>query len=199
MIARTAYCGTAFTARAEHLSSEWRKWRGFFPVHFLLLEYGVESGNQEILQDTGKELNLDKVRRTVEMTRELGIRFHLTFTFGLPGETLSTIRRTTDLAMELDPDSLQFSIVTPFPGSKYFTMLDEKGYVLSKKWDEYDGYNRAVIRTDHLSREDLERALRNANRKWKRHCLYRMLKTDPVRTFAQVALHPAQSLRTYLK
>lgn len=161
------------------------------------LKYGVESADPAILEATGKSLDLRKVRETVALTRELGIQFHLTFTFGLPGETKQSIRKTVDFALELDPDSLQFSIVTPFPGSKYFDMLDQKGYLLSKNWEEYDGYNRAVIRTDNLTREDLEHALVYANRRWKRHRLMKMLQKNTLRTFKDVFLHPLDALRSY--
>lgn len=161
------------------------------------LKYGVESADPAILEATGKSLDLRKVRETVALTRELGIQFHLTFTFGLPGETKQSIRKTVDFALELDPDSLQFSIVTPFPGSKYFDMLDQKGYLLSKNWEEYDGYNRAVIRTDNLSREDLEHALVYANRRWKRHRLMKMLQKNTLQTFKDVFMHPLDALRSY--
>ena len=162
------------------------------------LKYGVESGVQEVLQETGKSLNLQKVREVVEITRELGIKFHLTFTFGLPGETWETINRTMQLALELDPDSLQFSIVTPFPGSRYFEMLDKKGYVLSKNWEEYDGYNRAVIRTENLSSHDLERALKMANRRWKTHVFQKNLKESPIDAISYVIRNPVKCARTYL-
>lgn len=161
------------------------------------LKYGVESAVPEILEAAGKNLDLDKVRDTVRITRELGIKYHLTFTFGLPGETRETIRRTVDLAVELDPDSLQFSIVTPFPGSKYFDILDRKGFLLSKNWEEYDGYNRAVIRTENLSRADLETALVFANRRWKRHRLKRMMWQNPWPIFRDVFLHPLRSYLAY--
>jgi radical SAM superfamily enzyme YgiQ (UPF0313 family) len=132
------------------------------------------------------------------MTKELGILFHLTFTFGLPGETKQTIKRTIDFAMEMDPDSLQFSIVTPFPGSRYFEQLDQKGFLLSKNWEEYDGYNRAVIRTESLSREDLEGALKMANQRWKRHHFVRSMKKEPLITMRNIFSRPFYYLTKYL-
>lgn len=161
------------------------------------LKYGVESGDQEILKATGKSLNLDKVHENVKITRELGIKYHLTFTFGLPGETLETIKKTVDLALELDPDSLQFSIVTPFPGSKYFDLLDKKGHLLSKNWEEYDGYNRAVIRTDNLTNTDLEHALCMANKKWKRHVFRRMFKRGDYGAILGVLRNPIRAYLSY--
>jgi len=133
------------------------------------LKYGVESGVQELVNNCGKGLNLEKVREIVSLTKKLDIKVHLTFSFGLPGETSETVEKTISFAKELDPDTLQFSIITPFPGSSYYQELDKKGYILTKKWEEYSGYTSAVIRTDHMSKVDLENALKKANREWYIH------------------------------
>ncbi len=140
------------------------------------VKYGVESGAQELINNSGKNLDLSKVAETVEITKQLGINVHLTFMFGLPGETKDTIKKTIDFALLLEPDSLQFSIATPFPGSRYFQMLDEKGYIVNKNWQDYDGYSRAVIKTDNLSPEDLEGALRYAYESWQEYLFERNAK-----------------------
>lgn len=135
------------------------------------VKYGVESGAQELIDNSGKCLNLEKVAETVGITKELGINVHLTFMFGLPGETKDTIKKTIDFALRLDPDLLQFSLATPFPGTEYFKMLDERGYILSRNWQDYDGYSRSVIKTEKLSAEDLEEALRCAYKIWQGHLI----------------------------
>ena len=133
------------------------------------LKYGVESASQRIVDGIGKKLDLKKVKKVVKMTRKMGIKYHLTFMFGLPGETKRTMRKNIRMALKLDPDSVQFSIATPFPGSRYFNMLDEKGYILSRNWEEYDGYNTAVIRTEKLSARDLEEGRWRAVEAWNEH------------------------------
>ncbi|MFB3895207.1 MAG: radical SAM protein [bacterium] len=144
----------------------------------IALKYGVESGVQDLVNACKKNLDLNKVTKTVRETKELGIKVHLTFTFGLPGETKETIKKSVDYAISLDPDTVQFSIVTPYPGSSYFEQLDKQGYILSKNWQEYDGYNRAVIRTDNLTQQDLEEGLRYANRMWERHRVRRTMRPE---------------------
>ncbi|MBI5375576.1 MAG: radical SAM protein [Candidatus Schekmanbacteria bacterium] len=143
------------------------------------LKYGIESGVQDIVKVCGKDLDLAKAKENIRITKELGIKIHLTFAFGLPGETMDTIKRTVDFAIEQDPDSLQFSIITPFPGSRYFEDLDRKGFILSKNWEEYDGYNRAVIRTEMLDSCDLESGLRYANKSWIEHHMKKDMKVHP--------------------
>ena len=103
------------------------------------------------------------------ITRELGIHYHLTFMFGLPGETRETAHQTMALALELDADSAQFSIATPFPGSRFHAMLVEKGHLMSTNFDEYDGYHTAVVRTDALTHEDIMALHHEATQAWQAH------------------------------
>jgi len=130
------------------------------------IKLGVESGSQSLVDAAGKGLDLAKVRTAVAWCRELGVQAHLTFTFGLPGETRETIEQTIAFAKEMNPDSIQFSITTPFPGTKYFDMLKEKGHLLTEEWEKYDGGLHTVIRSDALSKDDLEAAVERANREF---------------------------------
>lgn len=133
------------------------------------LKYGVESGSQDLLKSACKGLDLEKVKDTVRITRELGIRYHLTFMIGLPGETWDTVNQTIALMKELDPDSMQLSIATPFPGSRFHKLLEEKGFLVSRDLDDYDGYHQAVVRTEALSAEDLVKAHHLAEKEWQKH------------------------------
>ncbi|MFA5146524.1 MAG: radical SAM protein [Candidatus Omnitrophota bacterium] len=87
------------------------------------VKYGFESADQDIVNKCGKKLDLLYAKDIIAYTKSLGIKVHLTFMFGLPGETRKTIKETIDLALGLDPHSAQFSIATPFPGTRYFTEL----------------------------------------------------------------------------
>jgi len=130
------------------------------------LKYGVESGSQEILDRCGKALDLEKVKQVVKLTKQMDIWVHLTFMFGLPGETRDTMGKTIDLALSLDPDSLQFSIATPWPGTAFYKDLEKKGFLMSRDFSKYDGSKVAVIRTEALSTADLEEGLRSARERY---------------------------------
>ena len=133
------------------------------------LKYGIESADPVLLDQANKGLNLDKARQVLALTHELGIKMHLTFMFGMPGETRETARQTIDLALEANPESVQFTIATPFPGSRYYNELKQSGRILSDDFEQYDGFRSAVIRTDHLQPRDLEELAAEANRRWQEH------------------------------
>lgn len=133
------------------------------------VKYGIESISQEIVTGCGKALDLKKTEDMINYTKSLGIYIHLTFSFGLSGETKETIRRTIDYALKLDPQSVQFSIITPFPGTRLFEQLDAKGKILTKNWSLYDGHYNCIFRPDNLSTNALESAKQYAYRRWAEH------------------------------
>ncbi|MBN1234275.1 MAG: radical SAM protein [Candidatus Coatesbacteria bacterium] len=130
------------------------------------VKYGVESGVQSIVDRSNKNLNLNKVKKVIEITRKLDIKMHLTFIFGLPGETLETIDKTIQFALDSEPDTVQFSICTPFPGTPSYEEYREKGWLIEDSWDSFNGNYKSVIRTEFLTPEDLERSLEKAYEKW---------------------------------
>jgi radical SAM superfamily enzyme YgiQ (UPF0313 family) len=133
------------------------------------IKYGVESSSQELVDNIGKDMDLKKAERMILLTRKLGIKAHLTFTFGLPGETRKTIQETVDWVKSLDPFSAQFSIVTPFPGTDYYETLDRQGLIVSKDLSCYDGNSKSVIRLNGLMPKDLEEAKNTACKVWLDH------------------------------
>ena len=130
------------------------------------VKYGVENASQELVDKCGKGLDLEKAIKMIQYTKSLNIHVHLTFSFGLPGETRETIKETIDLALELDPHSVQFSIITPFPGTALYEELDAQGRILTKDFSMYDGHYSCVFQPDNLAPADLEEAKQYAYRLW---------------------------------
>ncbi|MEI8012906.1 MAG: radical SAM protein, partial [Candidatus Omnitrophota bacterium] len=133
------------------------------------IKYGVESADQQLLNNIHKGMDLVKTEKMIRFTKSLGIKTHLTFSFGLPGETHETIKKTINFALSLDPDSLQFSINTAFPGTSYFDELNQKGFIISHDLKDYDGNARAMLRTENLCGDDLLKAKRKADKIWRDH------------------------------
>lgn len=86
----------------------------------IMILYGIESGNRDILDKCEKKISLHKVRHALAITRESGIRCLGLFIIGLPGESALSARQTIRLALELDPDFAKFNLAVPYPGSKFF-------------------------------------------------------------------------------
>ena len=90
------------------------------------IHYGIESGNQVILQRIDKGIKLGQVHDAVRWANEAGIQVKGYFMLGLPGDTEQTMQQTIDLAVALDLDEAMFSLTTPFPGTRLWDELVKK-------------------------------------------------------------------------
>ncbi|MBM3255168.1 MAG: radical SAM protein [Candidatus Omnitrophica bacterium] len=90
------------------------------------INYGIESGNQRILDAIKKNVTLEAIERAVRWTSMLGIRSLGFFILGLPGEDERSVRNTLSFANKLPLDRVVFFIAQPLPGTEiYKTALSE--------------------------------------------------------------------------
>ena len=89
------------------------------------LKFGIESADQNAVDNMEKSLNLTKAVQNIRLTHNHGIKTHLSFMFGLPGESRESCEKTLQMAKDLNPESLQFTVAAPFPGSKFMDHLEE--------------------------------------------------------------------------
>ncbi len=126
------------------------------------ISYGLESGSQEILDVIDKGTTLEQAEKAVRYTREAGIHAIGYFMIGSPGETPDTIKQTIRFAKKLKVDFAQFSITTPFPGTRLYDLYLEGGGKPDIPWEDYvyaasvEG-SAPVFESDSLSREDIIR------------------------------------------
>ena len=154
------------------------------------IKYGVETADQNLLNEIKKNISIDEVIEGIELTKKHGIKVHLTFTFGLPSDTPETIERTIQLACRLPVDTVQFSITTPYPGTEMYRMYKKNGWLLSENWEDYLGSHRAVARTANFTAEQLEDAVKEAySRFWEEQAL-RRLRTPEFEGRLRAALPP---------
>lgn len=82
--------------------------------------YGLESGNQELLNNIRKGQSLKQIRKAMKWTQEAGIEAKGSFMLGLPGETPELAQKTIDFAIDLDLDFAIFCLTTPYPGTQLY-------------------------------------------------------------------------------
>lgn len=131
-----------------------------------ILSYGLESGNQEILDSSKKNINLDQTIQAIKWTREAGIMTFGYFIVGLPGETWDTIHDSINFAIKANPDYVNFHVATPFPGTELYSIAKSKGWLITDDWTQYEEEGSAVMRTEHLTPEDLVKAQKMAMRRF---------------------------------
>lgn len=90
------------------------------------LKIGVETGSQEILNRIKKGVTTEQVRHAFKLAKEAGIETHAHLMIGHPGETEATIRQTIDFVKDLEPTTVTFGMMTPYPGTRLFDIVLEK-------------------------------------------------------------------------
>lgn len=85
-----------------------------------LIMFGFETGNNKILNYSGKTTLLGQAKKVMKLTKALNIYTVGLFILGLPGENKESCQETIDFAKELDCDIVKFNIAVPYPGSKFF-------------------------------------------------------------------------------
>lgn len=119
--------------------------------------YGIEFGNQQILDFCNKGIKISQIHQAIELTKEVGITTSGNFMIGYPTETIETIEDTINLIESLKLDQGSVSIVIPFPGTQLYSYCRENDLLLTNDWDEYSYFNpqKVVIKLDGIADEDL--------------------------------------------
>ncbi len=100
--------------------------------------FGVETGDEDILESIDKRATHAQIRDAFRNAKKAGLETVGFFIIGLPGDTETTMEKTINLARELDPLVANFSMLTPFPGTKVWEQVHrEGGRLLVKDWDDY--------------------------------------------------------------
>ncbi len=124
------------------------------------VQYGIESGNQELLDLVKKGITLDEIRNAVRWANEAGLSVMATIMIGLPTETPEMSRKTIRFACQLGVDYLHF---WPF-GLMAQTRIEEvalrEGRLMPTS-DE-DIYQSNYVPQTYESREAVTRMVRYA-------------------------------------
>jgi len=89
------------------------------------VEYGFESASDEALRRLGKGATAEMNRRTVELTRQAGLRIYADIMIGLPGETRADIESTCEFLRWAKPEVVSFAVLGVLPGAALFEALTE--------------------------------------------------------------------------
>lgn len=122
------------------------------------IPFGIESGNQEILDSIKKGITIEEIKNAIKLSKEAGLETTGYFMFGLPGETPKTVQETINLALELKVDHIKFGVTIPLPGTPLFEQLKVENRLITFDWAKYtystppwEIYNHPT-----LSKEEIE-------------------------------------------
>lgn len=129
---------------------------------------GVESGNQEILNNIKKGTTLKQIDEYVRNAKKAGLLVHACYMVGNKGETRQTMEKTLELALRLNTDAAQFYPLLPFPGTEAYRWAKENHY-LKGDYSDYvkeDGTINCVLEIPGLSSEEMVRFCDDSRKKY---------------------------------
>ncbi len=121
--------------------------------HTLIL--GVESADDARLASYRKGTTVDAVRAGFQRAHRHGLRTVGTFIVGLPEEDADSLRRTLDLALELDVDFLSLNMAVPRFGTAFRRQAVEMGLCDEDDLVMDQGGADAFLPTKHLERAQM--------------------------------------------
>jgi anaerobic magnesium-protoporphyrin IX monomethyl ester cyclase len=124
---------------------------------FRFILYGLESSNQITLDKIKKNTKTADAKNTLVLAKHAHLEPHLTIMVGYPWETKNQANKTLTEARQLFKerlaDSMQATLIIPYPGTPLFSYCQKNKLLLTTNWDDYD--MRQPIMKSPLSAQEL--------------------------------------------
>ena len=120
---------------------------------------GLESINPDNLVHMKKNQNrITEYRTMFQAWKTAGMITYAGFIMGLPGDTPDTIKRDIEIIQrELPVDLLEFTVLTPLPGSEDHQTLHEKGIWMDPDLNKYD-IETVTVNHPKMTRDEWQQA-----------------------------------------
>jgi radical SAM superfamily enzyme YgiQ (UPF0313 family) len=121
---------------------------------FWLIFYGVESGNQTVLDYYRKGERLDELASAISWTRNANLKSQASMIAGAPIDTVETLLQTANFLRETDPDYAPTHPLIPYMGTKIADDIINEGILTPEEIRTYD-HTKPLIRTKTLRTDEL--------------------------------------------
>lgn len=117
---------------------------------------GLESLSEENLVATGKTPNVNRdMSAAIGKIHAAGIEIVGSFVLGLDGDDLTVFAKTVHFAKQAGLVAAQFSVLTPYPGTKMYDQLLRESRIFDQDWSHYT-MSRVVFKPMQMTPEQLQ-------------------------------------------
>ncbi|MFA4941967.1 MAG: radical SAM protein [Patescibacteria group bacterium] len=131
----------------------------------ILLGLGIESANQEVLDKAKKGIDIEKIKKAIEMVKKAGISSMGHFVFGLVGDTKESAEKTMKFACNSGVDYAQFYCAIPYPKTELGKIAKENNWIETEDYSEFD-LTKSVMRNKDLTSQQIKKFRDKAYRKF---------------------------------
>lgn len=118
--------------------------------------FGIESGSRRTLEFIGKGITVEQALHAVSAARKAGLRTLGSFVIGFPYETAEDIKATIKFSNRVGVDLAQFTVATPYPGTRLWEIALKENLLLTRDWRKFTTVD-VVMRNLHLTAEQIQR------------------------------------------
>ena len=123
---------------------------------FRMILFGLESANQNTLNKINKNLRLEEIEPALKICKAAGLEPHITVMVGFPWEKKRDVEHTLDFVKKLFRkgliDTLQATLMIPYPGTPLYKYCKEKDLLLTDDYDCFD-QREPVMKTEMSAKE----------------------------------------------
>ena len=149
-------------ARADAITEPIAKTLGESGCRYI--DIGVESFNDDILQYVHKGITSKQIYEAIALLQKYKVPVKLNILIGTsPLETEQTIKDTVKQAKRLKADQLMINIVSPFPGTEFYTLALKNGWIKNDEYVPTDVQRESILNYPHLSAKQMEKLLFRSN------------------------------------
>jgi radical SAM superfamily enzyme YgiQ (UPF0313 family) len=128
------------------------------------VDLGVESFNDEILKYIKKNLTRAQILEAIELLNKYKVPVKLNILIGTsPLETKATIKETMDMTLKLPVDQVMINIVAPFPGTEFYELAKENGWIVGGDYVPTDVQHHSILSYPNLTQKNMESLLLRHN------------------------------------
>jgi radical SAM superfamily enzyme YgiQ (UPF0313 family) len=127
------------------------------------LQFGLESGNQDVLEYYNKKIDLEKIKYAVNLSSNMGFFTIGTFMLGAPFETKKHFKKTINFAKSLPLDSVSFLPLKYITGSELWCTAVDEGKISE---NEYLVYADSKRNLGNFTHEELISISNHAHREY---------------------------------
>ncbi len=131
---------TFFFGRADMAEDE-ELMRLLSEAHLNRVLIGIESLNQEALDEVNKGQRPADIKRAALSCRDHKIRLIASVVLGMDSDTKDDIRKAVSFAKEVDAYQLQPAILTPYPKTPVYEKYDREERLVTGDWSQFDMMN----------------------------------------------------------
>ncbi|MGM9803514.1 MAG: B12-binding domain-containing radical SAM protein [Muribaculaceae bacterium] len=124
------------------------------------VDLGVESFDDRILKFIKKGITSSQIYQAIALLKKHHVPVKLNVLIGSsPLETKETLKHTLREAKKLHVDQVMFNIVSPFPGTEFYTLCKQNGWLSTPDYVPTDVQRHSILNYPHLTAKEMERIL----------------------------------------